>query len=77
MVDVMLLVREEGAERVCLAVRGALAAGAIDGRAVALLARRRERERAPELPGLPPRLEAHSRPEPSLERYDELREASS
>jgi hypothetical protein len=43
MVDVLILVREEGAERVALAVRGALAAGAFDGRAVALLSRRRER----------------------------------
>jgi transposase len=77
MVEVMLLVREEGAERVCLAVRGALAAGAIDGRAVAVLARRREREPVADLSGLSPRLEAHARPEPSLEIYDELREASS
>ena len=40
MVDVLLLCREHGPARVELAVRGALAAGAIDGRAVAVLARR-------------------------------------
>jgi hypothetical protein len=38
MVDVVLLCREHGSERVALAVRGALTAGAIDGRAVAVLA---------------------------------------
>ena len=43
MVDVLLLCREHGPERVELAVRGALAAGAHDGRAVALLASRSER----------------------------------
>ena len=40
MVDVLMLCREHGPARVELAVRGALAAGAIDGRAVALFARR-------------------------------------
>ena len=40
MVDVLLLCREHGPARVELAVRGALAAGAHDGRAVAVLARR-------------------------------------
>jgi transposase len=75
MVDVLMLVREEGAERVGLAVRGALAAGAFDGRAVALLARRREREPAPALSDLEPRLAAHARPEPTLLGYDELRSA--
>jgi hypothetical protein len=39
-VDVLMLVREHGPARVELAVRGVLAAGAIDGRAVAVLARR-------------------------------------
>jgi len=42
MVDVLLLCREHGPDRVVLAVRGALAAGAHDGRAVAVLARRAE-----------------------------------
>ena len=40
MVDVLMLSREHGPGRVALAVRGALAAGAHDGRAVAVLARR-------------------------------------
>jgi len=75
MVDVLVLVREEGAERVALAVRGALAAGAFDGRAVALLARRRERQAPAPLADLEPRLAAHARPEPTLSSYDELRGA--
>jgi len=40
MVDVLMLCRELGPSAVELAVRGALTAGAIDGRAVAVLARR-------------------------------------
>jgi hypothetical protein len=40
MVDVLLLAREHGPARVELAVRGTLAASAVDGRAVAILARR-------------------------------------
>src|SRR5207237_5148604 len=40
MVDVLLLSREHDPARVSLAVQGALAAGAHDGRAVAVLARR-------------------------------------
>ena len=47
MVDVVLLCREHGPDRVALAVRGALAAGAIDGRAVAVLARRAESTHRP------------------------------
>ena len=45
MVDVVLLCREHGPDRVELAVRGALTAGAIDGRAVAVLARRADSAR--------------------------------
>ena len=73
MVDVLLLAREWGAERVELAVRGALAAGALDGRAVALLARRQERSSPPPLRELPERLRALARAEPSIAEYDELR----
>jgi hypothetical protein len=74
MVDVLLLVREHGAGRVELAVRGALAAGALDGRAVALLCRRRERTTPEPLPDLPERLRTlEERPQPSLVEYDELR----
>jgi hypothetical protein len=75
MVDVMLLCREHGPERVALAVRGALAAGAIDGRAVAVLARRAESAPAVVVPlsGLEPRLAAHDRPAPDdLADYDQL-----
>ena len=42
-VDVLLLCREHGPARVELAIRGALAAGAHDGRAVAILARQTQR----------------------------------
>jgi transposase len=75
MVDVVLLCRELGPERVELAVRGALAAGAFDGRAVALLARRRERPRPARLEGLSPRLAALAGAQPELSGYDELLES--
>ena len=75
MVDVLLLCRELGADRVELAVRGALAAGAHDGRAVALLARRRERPaQQPQLFELPERLRHVERPTPTLGDYDRLLE---
>jgi transposase len=74
-IDVLLLCREHGPERVVLAVRGALAAGAIDGRAVAVLARRAEgtaRASALALTDLAPHLSAHDRPVPDdLDQYDE------
>jgi transposase len=75
MVDVLLLCREHGADRVVLAVRGALAAGAHDGRAVAVLARRAQTAGPPPpapLAGLEPRLAAHARPLPDLADYDRL-----
>jgi transposase len=75
MVDVLLLCRDHGPDEVALAVRGALTAGAIDGRAVAVLARRAETIR-PTLPApltdLEPRLAAHERPAPDLADYDQL-----
>jgi hypothetical protein len=57
-----------------LAVRGALAAGAHDGRAVAVLARRAEQtDNTPAaLTGLQARLAAHARPAPDLAGYDQL-----
>jgi len=70
MVDVLLLCREHGAVRIELAVRGALAAGAHDGRAVALLARRSERPPQPPSFELPERLQASERPVPALGEYD-------
>jgi transposase len=72
MVDVLMLCRELGAERVELAVRGALAAGAHDGRAVAVLARRAERPPVVPLDGLQERLAASERPAPGLSEYDQL-----
>ncbi len=74
MVDVLLLCRDHGPENVALAVRGALAAGAFDGRAVAVLARRAETTHAAPaaLTDLEPRLAAHARPAPDLADYDQL-----
>jgi transposase len=72
MVDVLLLCRELGADRVELAVRGALAAGAHDGRAVALLARRSERPAQLPLFELPGNLRSRERPQPTLSEYDAL-----
>jgi hypothetical protein len=73
MVDVLMLCREHGPARVQLAVRGTLAAGAIDGRAVAVLARRAEHTMAPpRLDGLDARLQVHDRPDPDLAGYDRL-----
>ncbi len=57
-----------------LAVGGALAAGAHDGRAVAVLARRATTDPAPApLADLEPRLAAHDRPLHNLADYDRLR----
>jgi transposase len=72
MVEVLLLAREVGPARLGEAVAGALAAGAHDGRAVALLARRQARRAAAALPDLPARLAALERPEPELAGYDAL-----
>ena len=72
MVDVLMLCRELSPERVELAVRGALAAGANDGRAVAVLARRAERPATAPLSGLDERLAATDRPEPQITDYNQL-----
>ncbi len=73
MVDVLMLCREHGPATVELAVRGALAAGAIDGRAVGVLARRTGHPApAGRLEGLDARLAVHDRPEPDLGGYDQL-----
>jgi hypothetical protein len=74
MVDVLMLCRELSPARVELAARGALAAGAHDGRAVAVLARRAERPQPAPLEGLDERLAASARPEPDLADYDRLLE---
>lgn len=68
-----MLCREHGPARVELAVRGTLAAGAIDGKAVAVLAGRTASTRpAQPLTDLSDRLTAHDRPEPDLSDYDGL-----
>jgi transposase len=73
MVDVLLLVRAHGPEQVELAVRGALAAGAHDGRAVGVLAAKADRrEPTAPLTGLDARLDGHDRPAPTLADYDQL-----
>jgi hypothetical protein len=72
LVDVLLLCRELGPARVELAVRGALAAGAHDGRAVQVLARRSERAAPEPLRDLDERLRTTARPEPDLSGYDRL-----
>lgn len=73
MVDVLLLCPELGPDRVETGVRGALAAGAYDGRAVALLARRIEPAPAPALE-LEERLVGIGAPPPTdLSGYDALR----
>jgi transposase len=75
MVDVLLLSREHDPGRVELAVQGALAAGAHDGRAVAVLARRADatgRHTPAPLEQLEPRLAAHARPAPGIAEYNQL-----
>ena len=72
MVDVLLLAREHSPAQVELAVRGALAAGAHDGRAVGVLARRSERPPPAVIEDLPAHLAVHGRPEPMLSGYDRL-----
>jgi transposase len=70
-VEVLLLCRDHDPKLVELAVRGALAAGAIDGRAVALLIDRKRRPAAVAIE-LPERLAQHERPAPGLGEYDQL-----
>jgi len=66
-----MLCRDHDPATVELAVRGALAAGAIDGRAVALLIDRKTRPPAVAIE-LPDRLARHERPAPGLGEYDQL-----
>lgn len=73
MVDVLMLAREHGPAQTELAVRGALASGAIDGGAVAILARQTSSPPATApLEDLDARLAAHDRPEPDLADYNQL-----
>jgi len=70
-VDVLMLCRDHDPTLVELAVRGALTAGAIDGRAVALLLDRKTRPPAAAIE-LPDRLAQHERPARSLGEYNQL-----
>jgi hypothetical protein len=70
-VDVLLLCREHDPAAVELAVRGAVAAGAIDGRAVELLCDRQQRPAHQPL-ALPERLARLERPAPGLGEYNQL-----
>jgi transposase len=72
MVDVLMLCRTHGLERVELAVCGTLVAGAHDGRAVQVLADRQARPEPEPLGALPERLAEHDRPAPSLSGYNQL-----
>ena len=72
MVDVLMLCREHRPGTVELAVRGALTAGAYDGRAVQVLIDRRARPEPEALSELPERLKQHDRPAPTLLDYNEL-----
>jgi hypothetical protein len=66
-----MLAREHSASEVEQAVRGALTAGAHDGRAVAVLASRGSRVNPGTLE-LPSRLAGLGSPPPNLDQYDEL-----
>lgn len=72
MVDVVLLCEQLGLGAVEFAVRGALAAGAYDGRAVAVLARGTERSEARPLMNLDERLTQTASGPPDLADYDQL-----
>lgn len=72
MVDVLLLCREHPPEQVVDAVAGALAAGAIDGRAVQVLCRRTTERRATSPVSLDRRIVEVAVPTPSISAYDAL-----
>jgi hypothetical protein len=74
MVSVLLLCRTHPADQVELAVKGALAAGAHDGRAVKLLVDRTSRPQPPALE-IDARLAGIGQPPPDdLGEYDQLRD---
>ena len=74
MVDVLLLHRRYPAEVVDQAVAGALAAGAIDGRAVAVLVRRAREGHRPLVALDVGGLDVYQRPQPQVDAYDQLLE---
>ena len=71
-VDVLLLCREHPPEQVVDAVAGALAAGAIDGRAVQVLCRGTTERRATSPVSLDRRIVEVAVPRPSISAYDAL-----
>ena len=72
MVDVLLLHRSYPAEVVHQAVMGALAAGAVDGRAVSVLARRSGERRRHLIVLDVGGLDVYQRPQPEVGAYDQL-----
>ena len=72
MVDVLLLHRRYPAQVVDQAVAGTLAAGAVDGRAVAVLVRRAQEGRRPLVALDVGGLEVYQRPQPQVHAYDQL-----
>ncbi len=72
MVDVLLLCREHPPEAVAQAVAGALAAGAIDGRAVQVLCRRTAGRPLIQALSIDERIVQVELPTPSISAYDEL-----
>ena len=74
MVDVLLLHRRYPAEVVDQAIAGALAAGAIDGRAVAVLVRRAREGQRPLVALDVGGLDVYQRPQPQVDAYDQLLE---
>jgi transposase len=72
MVDVLLLHRRFPIEVVSQAVAGVLAAGAIDGRAVAVLVHRATEGRPPLVVLELGQLDHYQRPQPQIEAYDQL-----
>jgi hypothetical protein len=72
MIDVLMLCRAHDPQIVRAAVAGALAAGAIDGRAVQVLCRRRDERSVAEPVVVDARIAGVEVPEPSLGDYDTL-----
>lgn len=72
MVDVLMLHRRFPIEVVSQAVAGVLAAGAIDGRAVAVLVHRATEGRPPLVVLELGQLDHYQRPQPQIEAYDQL-----
>jgi transposase len=72
MVDVLLLVREQGIDHVAAAVSSCIGAGAFEAAAVSLLARRTGCREAIPLQDLDARLASVGSPPPTLDHYNEL-----